>query len=103
MGVHRAVGLADLPQPEVVGPPVQLLVQAAHQPLDIEQAPTPTRLLADLAAEPLDLLRRRSSPDVGLARRRATQADRVTREVERLLGDLATPGLRLVDRQFQPG
>src|SRR3954447_25067233 len=92
VGVHGAVGFADLPQPEVVGPPVQLLVEATHQLLDVEQAPAPTRLLADRAAEPLDLLRRRSRPDVGLARLRATQADRVTQEVERLLGDLATPG-----------
>jgi hypothetical protein len=103
VAVHRAVGLAHLPQPEVVGPPVQFLVQAAHQLLDIAQAPTSARLLADLAAEPLDLLRRRSRPDVGFARLRATQADRVTQEVKRLVGYFATPGLRLVDRQFQPG
>ena len=37
MGVHGAVGLADLPQPEVVGPPVQLAVQATHHLLDVEQ------------------------------------------------------------------
>src|SRR4051812_23961567 len=95
MAVHGSIRDTDGAETEVVRPSQKHPVESVHSVSHLRPEPFPARLVADLSLEAGDRLRRRSRPDGGLTRLRRPEApDRVTQEVERLLGDSAQPRLR---------
>src|SRR3954451_5594037 len=88
MPVHGLIRLVNLAQTEVVRPALQFPVESSNLLPFVEPGPLTAGQFADLATDSLDHFRRRTRPDVGLARlRRVAPADRVAQKVERLLGN----------------
>src|SRR3954453_11418868 len=90
--VHGLIRLVNLAQAEVVRPALQFPVEPRDLLPLVEPGPLATGQFADLATGALDRFRRRTRPDVGLARlRRIAPADRIAQKVERLLGNSSQP------------
>ncbi len=103
MFVHGTENSAHRTLVEVVGQAYQLAVDGGHLLLRVQERPAATGHLADLPAEPLDLLLRGESADEGASRLwRVTAAEGVTQEVKRLVWDAAELRFGFVHRQLQP-
>ena len=104
MVVHGTIDSAHRTLVEVVGPAGQLAVDGSHLLLYVHEHPPVAGQLADLPAEPLDLLLRRESTYVGPPRLgRVTAAECVTQEVERLVWHATELRLGFIHRQLQLG
>ena len=83
VAVHDGVGRTHRSQTEVVGPTDQFTVDLRDPVLGVDETPSAACHVADLAAEPLDLLLRRTRANIGSSRLwRITTTDGVTEEVK---------------------
>src|SRR5205814_3622295 len=82
---HGSVGLADRPQTEVVGPPVDLPVERCYQRCRILLGLTPAGHLADRLTQTLHSFLGRSRAPIGPPRlRRVASTKRISKKIEPL-------------------
>src|SRR5215472_14951215 len=83
MRLHRAIGLADRTQMEVVRPTDHSPVEVFYQGLGVPQSLTTSGQLANRRTDALHPFLRRNSPNIGPSRlRRITSTKRLSRPAE---------------------
>src|ERR1017187_6770958 len=96
MHVHRAVGLADRTQIEVVRPTNQSPVEICYQDLGLPQSLTTSGQLANRRTDALHPFLRRNRPNIGPSRlRRIAPTKRLSRPMGFHHRPLAEPSVRL--------
>ena len=101
--LNRPVGVADRSQAEVVGPPIDHLVELPRYLLRLPLGLTAPGLRPDGLTDAHHSLLRWDRAQIGPSRlRRVASTKRIAQKVELLFRQLADPRLRLVHRQSQP-